>query len=252
MFKSTTTENHNAKERFMGRYTRFFKFAIFFTTMILCLGLADAYAATITSNLGNTSSGLSNGDQPVLVGPPFPDIITIQGGQPAPFDQGYGLEIDGIGTNFSVNWTHSFGAVTDQIVSASLEIGIYDHDSSASGSQVSLLDLDGTDLTAALNALFETPGDGEELEYNVYTVTLPGSALPALADGLLQVQLDLDGPGLVRPLFPLPGPNPPVEVEFNGAHLIYSTLIVETQIIPEPSALVLVSLGTIGLLLHRV
>ena len=100
--------------------------------------------------------------------------------------------------------------------------------------------------------LFETPGDGEEQEYNVYTVSLPGSALPVLADGSLQVQLDLDGPGLVRPLFPLPGPNPPVEVEFNGAHLIYSKLIIETQIIPEPSASVLVGLGMLGLLLYRV
>ena len=130
-----------------------------------------------------------------------------------------------------------------------MTIGIYDHDSAASGSQLSLFDLDGADLTATLNALFETPGDGEEQEYNVYTVALPGSVLPALADGSLLAQLELNGPGLVRPLFPLPGPNPVEEVEFNGAHLIFSTLTIE--IIPEPSTLALMGLGSIGQMFYR-
>ena len=235
----------------MTRHVKFFLLAIFFICVTLLFGVASPRAATVTSNLGNTSSGLNDGDLPVLVGPPFPDIISAQGGQPAPFDQGYGLEVAGIGTNFSTNWTHSFGAIVDPIVSASLTIGIYDHDSAASGSQLSLFDLDGADLTAALNALFETPGDGEEQEYNVYTVALPGSVLTSLADGSLLAQLGLDGPGLVRPLFPLPGPNPVEEVEFNGAHLIFSTLTIETQPIPESSTLALMGLGSIGLLFCR-
>jgi hypothetical protein len=245
------TINLVQKERLMAKHIKFFVLPIFFVCVALLFGVASTRAATITSNLGNTSSGLSDGDLPVLVGPPFPDIISVQGGQPAPFDQGYGLEVAGIGANFSVNWTHSFGAIVDSIVSASLTIGIYDHDSAASGSQLSLFDLDGADLTATLNALFETPGDGEEQEYNVYTVALPGSVLPSLADGSLLAQLDLDGPGQVRPLFPLPGPNPVEEVEFNGAHLIFSTLTIETQPVPESSTLALMGLGNIGLLFYR-
>jgi hypothetical protein len=212
----------------------------------VCLPLAThANASITTSNLGNTSSGLSDGDQPVFFGPPFPDIVTIQSGQPVPFDSGYGLEISGIGSDFSQSWTHSFGAIVDTILSASLTFGIYDHDSAATGSQLSLFDLDGTDLTTALDAMFEMPGDGEEQEYNVYTVTIPGSALPSLADGSLVVQLDLSGPGLVRPLFPLPGPNPIEEVEFNAAYLIFSSLQITT--VPEPSSVLLLAAGVAGL-----
>jgi hypothetical protein len=210
--------------------------------------LTEAPAATITSSLGNTASGFSDGNKPAafLVG-------GAQAGQPAPFNQSYGN--DELGPNFSETWTHSFGAIADPILSASITIGIYEHDSAASGSQLSLFSVDSTDLTAELDAMFEALGDGEDGEYNEYSLALPGTAFAALADGSALVSLTLDGPGLVTPLFPLPGPNPPEERDNNGANIIFSSLSITTRdagVIPEPSTLVIWSvLGAMGLVFAR-
>jgi hypothetical protein len=196
--------------------------------------LTDGRAAVITHSLGNTASGFSDGDKPAvfLVG-------GAQALQPVPFDQGYGT--DGLfGGNFSVAWTHSFGAIADPILSASITIGIYDHDSAATGSQLSLFSVDSAGLTAGLDAMFEAAGDGEDMEYNEYSLAIPGSAFGDLADGSAMVSLDLQGPGLVWALFP----SPPHEEETttNGANIIFSTLNITTQdpgpVIPEPSTFV--------------
>jgi hypothetical protein len=204
-----------------------------------------ASSAVIVSNLGNTASGLSDGDKPIV-----PVLGAIQAGQPAPFDTGYGT--DGLfGGNFMQGWTHNYAPIVDSVLSATITIGIADHDSAASGSQVDMFTLDGNPLTAALDALFEA-GGGDDLEYNVYSLALPGSFFAALEDGTVAVQLNLGGPGLVQTLFPLPGPNPPTETSTNGAFLIFSSLEIETGVLPVPEPGTFLLLATVGALLGAV
>jgi uncharacterized protein (TIGR03382 family) len=208
---------------------------------------ASAHAAMLTASLGNTASGFADGDTPTVA-----EVGTAQAGQPVPFDQGYGT--DGLfGGNFMQSWTFTYAALTQPVLSASLTLGIYDHDSSATGSQLALFTADGNDLTATLDAQFEAGGGSLDLEYNVYTVDLAG-LFADLTDGMLTVVLNLDGPGLVTPLFPLPGPNPPVETDTNGANLIFSSLMIETRDpdtpVPAPGTLPLAALG-LGLMLWR-
>ena len=196
-----------------------------------------ASAAMIQSDLGNTAPGFSDGDKPSVV----PQLATAQAGQPATFDMGYGNDVFPA-SSFVQGWTHNYGPIIDPILSATITIGIADHDSAASGSQLGLFTLDGNSLTMALNALFEASG-GADTEYNVYSLALPGSIFADLADGSMTAQLNLTGPGLVTPLFPLPGPNPPIESAGNGAFLIFSTLKIETGVAPvaEPGTLLLLS-----------
>ncbi len=202
-----------------------------------------ATAAVIISDLGNTTSGLSDGDKPTV-----PALATVQSGQPAPFDTGYGNDILD-DSNFMQSWMHSYGPIVDSILSATITIGIADHDSAASGSQLALFTLDGNPFTAALDALFEAGGGSEDTEYNVYSLVLPGSLFADLADGTITAQLDLDEPGLVTPLFPLPGPNPAVDSTSNGAFLIFSTLEIETGVTPVPEPGTLSLMTTFGILL---
>jgi len=218
---------------------------------VFLLGLCCAHgvsAAIITSSLGNTTSGLNDGDIP----PTFL-LGSIQSGQAAPFDQGCGSDVLASIGNCSASWTFSYGVLAEPIISASLSIGIVDHDSNASGSQLLSYGLDGNDLTASLDALFEESGDGLDGMYNVYTIDLTGF-FAALTDGSASVSIALQGPGLITPLFPLPGPNPPTETATNGANLIYSSLSIETQPaqpVPEPGSLVLATLGLLGIGIFR-
>ena len=204
---------------------------------VLALGGAQVASATlITSSLGNTAPGFNDGDTP--------DVSVVgsaQGGQPVPFDQGYGT--DGLfAGNFSQSWIFNYGSISDTILNASLTIGIYDHDSSASGSQLSLYGIDGADLTVTLDGLFEAGGGAADNQYNVYTIDLAASSFSDLADGLATASLNLQGPGLVPNLFG----GGFAETSTNGANLIFSTLTIETQDtqpVPEPGSLVLASLG---------
>jgi hypothetical protein len=220
-------------------------------TFLLALGgFQAASAAMITTSLGNTASGFANGSIQTV-----PAIGTAQGGQPAPFDQGYGT--DGLfGGNFSQSWTHSYGAIVDPILSASITFGIYDHDSVASGDQLSLFSVDGTDFTGILNPMFEAGGGAADSQYNEYTIDL-ASIFADLLDGEADISLNLQGFGLVPRAIFLGGGFE--ETSTNGANLIFSTLTIETQgptipPIPIPAAapLFLSAIAAFGLYRRRV
>src|SRR3954468_22025447 len=79
------------------------------------------------------------------------------GGDPAPFNTLAGSS-DIFGPNFAVSWTFS-GSPISNVTSASILIGLYEGDSSASGDQVKTFTLNSTiDLTASLNAAMNAKG----------------------------------------------------------------------------------------------
>ena len=207
------------------------------TIAALLVGTIRADGDMVTTSLGNTSSGFSDGDTPFIL-----LVAAAQSGQPAPFDQGYG--IDPAGPDFAVNWTFNYAAPAGPISGASITVGVLDHDSASPGSQLALFNVDGTNVTPTLDTAFEAHG-GASGEYNVYTVPLPGSAFANLADGSAPVSLTLQGPVETIPLF---GGDPVVE-DYNGAHILFSTL--EITYVPEPATVVLLTMGVYGLVSGR-
>jgi hypothetical protein len=159
-------------------------------TLLLALGgLQAAAAATFTTTLGNTTPGFNDGETPDA----FPDVINAQTGQDAPFNASCGGGVAANTGNCSTDWTFSYGAIADPILSASLTLGILDHDSDAGGSQLGSFSLDPfSDLTALLDTEFEATGGGDGM-YNVYTIDLAGF-FADLADGSALISLTLAGP----------------------------------------------------------
>ncbi|WP_230970525.1 PEP-CTERM sorting domain-containing protein [Nitrogeniibacter aestuarii] len=210
-------------------------------TSACLLAAPAAQAALITSSLGNTASGFLDGDIPSLFA-----ISPVQSGQAAPFDAALGNEAGLAGSNAAGSWTHTFGAISDPIVSASLEIGLIDHDSQASGDQVALFSVDGVALTTEMNLLLEGHG-GATAEFNTYTIDLTALAA-SFADGSADITLNLQGPGLTPCLFGCT--TPVVETTFNAAYYIFATLTIQTRDtppppngVPEPTSLALLGLG---------
>lgn len=204
---------------------------------VLLIGAIPADADVMTTSLGNVSP-FADGHFPDLLS----EVLPAQLGQPVPFDQGYGA--DPI-LDFAVNWTFNYPVPTGPITAASITVGVLDHDSSSPGSQLASSNVDGTDVTALLDAAFEGHG-GANNEYNEYTIGLPAGAFAALADGTAPVALALQGPVLTPPLFP---PPPFVQEPNNGAHIFFSTL--EITYVPEPSTFVLLAMGVYGMVSRR-
>lgn len=191
-----------------------------------------AFALLAGSQCVLANTVVTLGDQDFVDGatPTTGAFLTAGAGEPAPFD-GLFSGSDVTGPNFSASWTFSYGAIADTITGGSLILGIYDHESAASGNQVASFTVNGVDLTGALNTLFEAHG-GASREDNVYTLALPASTFAGLASGTVNVSLSLAGPGLG--LFD--------ETPFNGAALDFSTLDIATAV-PEPLTSTLLLLG---------
>lgn len=199
------------------------------TSLILFLSLST-HAAIITSSVGNTTSGYADGDIVDVW-----DLAGIQGGQIAPFDQSYGLDIDLFGPGADpglLSWDFtSLLLITDPIISATLSIGLIDIDSIATGSQLDQFLIDGIDKTTELNDQFELKASVSD-EFNIFTIDLGPSFFASLADGSFSAGIDIGGKGSVFNLFPFPGGDE--DTDFNGINLVFSTLTIETGITPPP------------------
>jgi hypothetical protein len=161
---------------------------------------------------------------------------TANAGQPAPFNAFIGSDI--VGPNFSASWTFSYGAIVDTITAATLEIGLYDGDSVATGNQVASYLIGGVDVTSLLNTAMEN-NQGVTGQENYYTITLPGTVFGALAGGSPTVSLTLQGPGS----------GVLGNTTSNGAGLDFSTISIITttqSAVPEPSTWVMMLIGFAG------
>jgi hypothetical protein len=198
---------------------------------LLLMGTQGVWALTVTLGDQDFADGAT---------PTTGAFLAAGAGEPAPFD-GALIGSDGTGPNFSASWTFSYAAQSN-VTGGTLTLGIYDHESSASGNQVASFALNGIDLTAVVNSLFETRG-GANREDNVYALTLPGSTFASLATGNVTVALTLQAPGLG-----LLGPT-----DFNGAALDFSTLDITAQgtPVPEPATIGLLLVGIPFLLMAR-
>jgi hypothetical protein len=188
--------------------------AVFLAVMfILTVMQKPATAQVITLGNQDFADGSFPGGTSGFEGPSADD--------PPPFNVFHGSDSD---TPFATNWFFNYG-IPGNISSASITIGIHDHDSKASGSQVSSFTIDDNDLTDLLDAAFESHGGAQD-EDNVYTIPIPVSALPSLIDGSAAVRLVLKGPGLGNR----------GETFGNGAGLDFSTLSIQDPPSPPPTS----------------
>lgn len=203
----------------------------------LCSRIIVLFALLAGPHIAFANTIVTLGQQDFADGstPTTGDFLTAGAGEPAPFN-GVFIGSDTTGPNFSASWTFSYGAIVN-VTGGNLVLGIYDHESAATGNQVASFTLNGIDLTNALNTLFESHGGGRS-EDNVYTLALPAGTFADLASGAVTFALSLQGPGLG--LFG--------ETPFNGAALDFSTLNISTQQnppqpVPEPMTLTLILIG---------
>lgn len=209
------------------------------TILLLAASPVALRAGLLTHTLGSAAPSFSDGQTGIAVA----TYNAAVAGNAAPFNGFIGA--DG-GPNFSAAWAYSYAAIGDPILSATLTLGVYDHDSSASGDQVSAFSLGGIDLTALLNTAFEGAG-GTHGEYNIYTINLPGTTFAALAGGTPGLSLALQAPGL----------GVLGNTNFNGAGLDFSRLSITTDdgtnqgVIPEPSTWMLLGTGVAALVFGR-
>ena len=142
--------------------------------------MAAALAFGSAANAAVTTQMLGDADFTNGQSVPTATFTGASAGDPAPFNQFIGSDV--AGPNFSASFTFNYGAIVGPITSATIQLGLYEGDSAASGNQVASFTVDGVDITALLNTALEaTPGaTGQEI---YYTVSLPGATFAALADG---------------------------------------------------------------------
>jgi hypothetical protein len=148
--------------------------------------------------------------------------------------------------NCNTSWTFSgISLGGENIIGATIDLGIGDLDSAAAGNQVFLFTVGGIDLTVDLNGLAEAGGGSANSIYRQYLVTIPSTAFATLASavagGTAVTQFTAVNPGLGA----LGATNS------NGVFLDYSTLTITTQPVaaptPEPATAVLLGCSMLGL-----
>jgi hypothetical protein len=158
-------------------------------------------------------------------------------GDPSPFNTFIGSDVNG--PNFTASWTFNAygGVILDPISSATLFLATYDFDTSATGSQVASVTLNGLDVTSLVDTAFEaTPALSGRIQH--YSISLPGSVFAQLATGSATIVLTLQGKGL----------GVLGETDFNGGGLDYSSLTVETSALtPEPGTMSLLGAALVTL-----
>jgi hypothetical protein len=176
----------------------------------------------------------------------FADGVTItvgtfngaNAGDPAPFNIFNGSDVSG--PNFSASWTFNGygGPIALPVLSVTLTIGMYEHESAASGSQVASATINGlADITSTIDTAFEA-SPGASGQVRVYVISLPAGTFAQIATGSSTFALALQGPGL----------GVLGETPFNGAGIDFATLDIVTQdVIPEPAALSLFLVGFAGM-----
>ncbi|NOT85109.1 MAG: hypothetical protein HOP02_10130 [Methylococcaceae bacterium] len=216
------------------------KKSLYASVLMLSTALVGSPASATTvqtlgvQNFFTDGAKISTGE---FLGQVAPKIVgdTQPSNSVAPFNQFIGSDS---ASNFSTSWTFSYGALAD-VTAGSLQLGIYDHDSAAPGSQIASFSLNGIDLTTELNGLFEANGGSANSLYNIYTLTLPTSTLTQLASGTATFNLTLQGLGL----------SVLGRTNTNGAGLDFSRLTVTTVPLPASGSLLL--FGLTGLLAAR-
>jgi len=219
--------------------------------LVIVLGLmgVSALADSISVTLG---------DQDFSDGSLFADAAACNGpsaGEPAPFDSFKGSDYD---ADFSEMWTFNFSP--GLYSSATITIGLFDADGSTQGDQVSFFGFDGNDMTVIAVGATNGSGVGFQLQYDVYSMMIPLTALADLSDGsatfTLTLQRGLEGPpGTSSGAVGGTSGDPAGSISssgltlFNGAGLDFATLTLVTEPInpiPEPATLSLLAAGLLA------
>ena len=160
------------------------------------LVLAIVFGLVSISPVLSDSVQVILGDQDFSDGSLLADAAAFNGpsaGEPAPFDSFKGSDYN---ADFSGSWTFNFSP--GSYSSATITIGLFDADGSTQGDQVSFFGFDGNDMTVIAVGATNDFGVGFQLQYNVYSMTIPVAALADLSDGsatfTLTLQRGLEGP----------------------------------------------------------
>jgi hypothetical protein len=157
-------------------------------------------------------------------------------------------------TSFSGQWSFDLRALPlVELRSVRLEIGLFDHDSSAPGSQVDLFTSpEFGDLRGLLDSAFEVAGRGEQQAYDVFSIELPLNEViqQRLAEsGTASFALLLKGPVWIEDQRTR---QPVLKQGTNGAGLDFARLtLTSAATVPEPASLLLLALGCTALAAGR-